>query len=56
MGKLMPTALYVHKTALGLEKIGLKKDDKLALITDNIPEMLIVSISAQAIPATAPPR
>jgi long-chain acyl-CoA synthetase len=42
---------YVHKTALGLEKIGLKKDDKLALITDNIPEMLIVSIGAQAIGA-----
>ena len=42
---------YVHKTALGLEKIGLKKDDKLALITDNIPEMLIVAIGAQAIGA-----
>ena len=42
---------YVHKTAMGLEKIGLKKDDKLALITDNIPEMLIVSIGAQAIGA-----
>ena len=33
---------YVCHSALGLEKIGLKKDDKLALITDNIPEMLIV--------------
>jgi len=42
---------YVHKTALGLDKIGLGKDDKLALITDNIPEMLIVSIGAQAIGA-----
>jgi len=42
---------YVHKTALGLEKIGLKKNDKLALITDNIPEMLIVAIGAQAIGA-----
>ena len=42
---------YVHKTALGLDKIGLKKDDKLALITDNIPEMLIVSIGTQAIGA-----
>lgn len=41
----------VRQAALGLEKIGLKKDDKLALITDNIPEMLIVSIAAQAVGA-----
>jgi len=39
----------VAKTALGLEKIGLKKDDKLALICDNIPEMLIVSIGTHAV-------
>jgi len=42
---------YVCKAALGLEKIGMKKDDKLALVTDNIPEMLIVAIGAQAIGA-----
>ncbi|RUA01536.1 MAG: long-chain fatty acid--CoA ligase [Deltaproteobacteria bacterium] len=41
----------VAKTALGLEKIGLKKDDKLALICDNIPEMLIVSIGTHAVGA-----
>jgi long-chain acyl-CoA synthetase len=40
---------YVRRTALGLEKIGLKKEDKLALITDNIPEMLIVAIGAHTI-------
>ncbi len=42
---------YVRKTALGLEKMGLKKGDKLALIGDNIPEMLFVSIGAQSIGA-----
>jgi len=41
----------VGKAALGLEHIGLKKGDKLALITDNIPEMLIVSIGAQSVGA-----
>lgn len=41
----------VRKAALGLEKIGLKKDDKLALITDNIPEMLVVAVGAQSIGA-----
>ncbi|MFZ0610654.1 MAG: AMP-binding protein [Desulfobacterales bacterium] len=40
---------YVHKTALGLEKIGLKKNDKLAIIADNIPEVLVVAIAAQAV-------
>lgn len=42
---------YVRKTALGLEKIGLKKGEKLALIGDNIPEMLIVAIGTQSIGA-----
>ena len=41
----------VGKAALGLQEIGLKKGDKIALITDNIPEMLIVSIGAQSIGA-----
>jgi long-chain acyl-CoA synthetase len=40
---------YVCHTALGLEKIGLAKDDKLALISDNIPEMLIVAIGTHVI-------
>jgi len=39
---------YVRKTAVGLEKIGLKKEDKLAIISDNIPEVLVVAIAAQA--------
>ncbi len=43
----------VRKTAMGLEKIGLQKDDKFALITDNIPEMLVVSIAAQSIGAVS---
>jgi long-chain acyl-CoA synthetase len=42
---------FIRRTALGLEKIGLKKEDKLALITDNIPEMLIVAIGTQVIGA-----
>ena len=41
----------VRKAALGLEKIGLKKGDKIALIGDNIPEMLFVAIGAQSIGA-----
>lgn len=40
---------YVRKTVLGLEKIGMKKDDKLALITDNIPEMLIVAVGTHVV-------
>ncbi len=44
---------YVRLSALGLEKIGLKPGDKLALITDNIPEMLFFSIGAQAIGAVS---
>ena len=30
----------VRKVALGLEKVGVKKGDKVALIGDNIPELL----------------
>jgi len=41
----------VRKTALGLQQLGLKKGDKLALIGDNIPEMLIVAIATQSIGA-----
>lgn len=39
----------VRKTALGLSRLGMQKGDKIALITDNIPEMLIVSIGAQSL-------
>jgi long-chain acyl-CoA synthetase len=42
---------FVRKTALGLEKIGLVKKDVLALIGDNIPEMLFMAIGTQSIGA-----
>lgn len=38
----------VRKTGLGLREIGLEKGDKVALISDNIPEVLFVAIGAQA--------
>jgi long-chain acyl-CoA synthetase len=40
---------YVRKAGLGLQKMGLKKDDAIALIGDNIPEMLFTAIGAQAV-------
>ncbi len=42
---------YVRDAALGLEKIGLKKGGIIAIIGDNIPEMLFVAIGAQSIGA-----
>jgi long-chain acyl-CoA synthetase len=39
----------VRKTGLGLKKLGLRKGDAIALIGDNIPEMLFTAIGAQAI-------
>jgi long-chain acyl-CoA synthetase len=42
---------HVRKAALGLRKIGLQKGDKLALIGDNIPEMLIIAIGTQSMGA-----
>ena len=39
----------VRKTAMGLRKIGFKKGDTLALISDNIPEVLTTAIGAQAL-------
>jgi len=44
---------YVRKVALGLEKVGVKKGDKLALIGDNIPEMLFIALGAQSIGAVS---
>ncbi|MBW2677594.1 MAG: AMP-binding protein [Deltaproteobacteria bacterium] len=44
---------HVRKIALGLEKVGVKKGDKLALIGDNIPEMLFMAIGAQSIGAVS---
>lgn len=40
---------YVRNTGLGLSKIGLNKGDIVAIISDNIPEMLYVAIGAQSI-------
>ncbi len=39
----------VRKAALGLSKLGLIKGEVIALITDNIPEMLVVAIGAQSL-------
>jgi long-chain acyl-CoA synthetase len=42
---------YVRKTALGLKQIGLGKGDTVAIISDNIPELLFTAIGAHAIGA-----
>ncbi|MCG8683331.1 MAG: AMP-binding protein, partial [Desulfobacterales bacterium] len=42
---------YVRKTALGLKELGLGKGDTIAIISDNIPELLFVAIGAHAIGA-----
>jgi len=39
----------VRKAGLGLKKIGFDKEDKIAIISDNIPETLYVAIGAQAV-------
>jgi long-chain acyl-CoA synthetase len=44
---------HVRKIALGLEKVGVQKGDKLALIGDNIPEMIFMAIGAQSIRAVS---
>ena len=44
---------HVRKIALGLGKVGVKKGDKLALIGDNIPEMLFMAIVAQSMGAVS---
>lgn len=42
---------YVKKTALGLQAIGLGKGDTIAIISDNIPELLFVAIGGHSIGA-----
>ncbi len=42
---------HVRKTALGLRHIGLGKGDTIAVISDNIPELLFAAIGAHAIGA-----
>ncbi len=41
----------VRKTALGLKTIGLEKGDSIAIISDNIPELLFVAIGAHSLGA-----
>jgi long-chain acyl-CoA synthetase len=40
---------FVRKTGLGLRKIGFEKGDKIAIISDNIPEALYMAIGAQSV-------
>ncbi len=42
---------YVRKTALGLRAIGLGKNDTIAIISDNIPELLFIAIGGHSIGA-----
>ena len=42
---------HVRKTALGLKSIGIKKGDVIAIISDNIPEILFTAIGGHAIGA-----
>jgi long-chain acyl-CoA synthetase len=44
---------FVRKTGLGLKRLGLKKGDAIALIGDNIPEMLFVALGAQSLGAVS---
>jgi long-chain acyl-CoA synthetase len=39
----------VRKTGLGLRTIGFNKEDKIAIISDNIPEVFYIAIGAQAV-------
>ncbi|MCF8037119.1 MAG: AMP-binding protein, partial [Desulfobacteraceae bacterium] len=40
---------YTRRAGLGLRELGFGKQDKIALISDNIPEVLFVAIGAQAL-------
>ena len=40
---------HTRRAGLGLREIGFGRDDKIALICDNIPEVLFVAIGAQAL-------
>jgi len=42
---------YVRKTALGLKVMGLRRNDTIAIISDNIPELLFVSIGGHCLGA-----
>ncbi len=43
----------VRKAALGLKALGVKKGNTVVLITDNIPEMLIIAVGAQSLGAVS---
>ncbi len=45
----------VNRTSLGLLKLGVKKDDKVAIISPNRPEWTIVELAIQQIGATSVP-
>ncbi len=40
---------FVRKAGLGLRAIGFQKEDKIAIISDNIPEALYMAIGSQAV-------
>ncbi|MBF0378663.1 MAG: AMP-binding protein [Desulfamplus sp.] len=42
---------YVRKTAIGLRQIGIKKGDIVAIISDNIPELLFTAIGCHSLGA-----
>ena len=42
---------YIRKAGMGLSTLGLKKNDVVALIGDNIPELLFIAIGAQSMGA-----
>ncbi len=42
---------HVKKTSLGLKALGLGKDDTVAIISDNIPELIFIAIGAHSIGA-----
>ncbi|MEH0020661.1 MAG: AMP-binding protein [Desulfobacter sp.] len=44
---------YVRKTALGLKRLGLDKGDTIAIISDNIPELLFIAVGTHAIGAVS---
>ncbi|MCP4296570.1 MAG: long-chain fatty acid--CoA ligase, partial [Proteobacteria bacterium] len=39
----------VQQCALSLDALGIKKDDKIAMVGDNIPEMLFIELAVQSL-------